>query len=320
MPPGNKNPSRLITCIPGLPPLHASDMITNFETEGFSFHWTARHFTEMPAKAQWNLGNNIYELEKDAADEFGKQHVQSFLPIGPLLPPPYFDGKPTAVGSTSLWVADASCEEWLDKQQERSVLYVSFGSIVRMRPEQVEEVALGLEACGHAFLWVLRSNMDAATRSNIQAFEERTQGRGLVVTWAPQLSVLSHPSVGAFLTHCGWNSLMEGLSVGLPILAWPGGFGEQPMNVRYVVDVWKVGTELKPEETQDGQTLVSRTEVVRTVKVVMSTTEGAQLRKRALKVKQIVKAAVSQGGSSHQNLDHFVRAMMLLAQNRATLA
>lgn len=313
---GDEDRSRLLTCIPGLPPLLACDMISFFQTEDFFFHWIARHFVEMPSTAQWNLGNNIYELEKDAADEFSKQHVRSFLPIGPLLPASYFDGEMTAAAATSLWAADASCKDWLDKQEARSVLYISFGSIVRMWAKQVEEVALGLEASGHAFLWVLRSDVDVGTRSKIQAFQERTQGRGLVVSWAPQLSVLSHPSVGAFLTHCGWNSLIECMSAGLPILAWPGGFGEQPMNARYVVDTWKIGTEFKCEESHDdGQMkLVSKMEVERVIKAVMASAEGEQLRRRALEVKQVAKAAVAQGGSSHQNLDHFVKAMTLLAR------
>lgn len=310
--PVNRASKRLVTSIPGVPPLHASDLPSFLQTADYYFHWCLKRFGHGVQRAHWNLGNSIYHLEKEAVHAF-RQCVVNFLPIGPLLPPSFFAGQMAGAPDvgTSLWPEDSGCKEWMDKQEARSVLYISFGSIVHMSPKQVEEVALGVEASGQPFLWVLRSDVDAATHSKLRAFQERTQDRGLVVSWAPQLLILSHPSVAAFLTHCGWNSLLEGMSAGLPILAWPGGFAEQKMNARYVVDVWKIGMEFQSEEMEDGEVMIRKEEVVRVIDSLMNGhTAVEKLETPAvLEIRKSAEEAFLPGGSSHDNLNHFIEAL-----------
>ncbi|MED6190315.1 hypothetical protein PIB30_104702 [Stylosanthes scabra] len=147
----------------------------------------------------------------------------------------------------SLWEEDRSCMEWLERQEERSVVYVSFGSWVSSSPigeARVRSLALALEATGRPFLWVLRSS--SGWREGLPAgFVERNMcsGRGRVVCWAPQTEILQHRSVGCYLTHCGWNSTLEALQFRVRQLCYPLA-GDQFVNCAYIVQVWKVGVRL----------------------------------------------------------------------------
>ncbi|MCO5582722.1 hypothetical protein L7F22_036621 [Adiantum nelumboides] len=194
---------------------------------------------------------------------------------------------------TSFWTEGLGCKEWLDKQEDRSVLYISFGSIVHMAAEQVEAVLNGVEASGYPFLWVLRVDVDKATLAKLDGFKERTRQGGLIVSWAPQLLVLSHRSVATFLTHCGWNSILEGISGGIPMLAWLGRFSEQQLNAKYLVDVWQAALDFERELTEEGLLLVKKEEIERVVlKVLSDSSDGKALRERALQLQRIVREAV----------------------------
>jgi hypothetical protein len=140
---------------------------------------------------------------------------------------------------------------WLDAQPAKSVVYVALGTEVPLRAEHVHELALGLELAGTRFLWALRKPSGVADADVLPpGFEERTRGRGLVVTgWVPQISVLAHAAVGAFLTHCGWNSTIEGLLYGHPLIMLPI-FGDQGPNVR-LMEGRKVGVQVARNEN-DG--------------------------------------------------------------------
>uniref|UniRef100_A0A453A7S1 Uncharacterized protein n=1 Tax=Aegilops tauschii subsp. strangulata TaxID=200361 RepID=A0A453A7S1_AEGTS len=147
--------------------------------------------------------------------------------------------------------------EWLDAMCTGSVVYASFGSLVRVLHEQLYEVGHGLEDSGRPFLWVVKESEVAASPEVLEwlpALEARTAGRGLVVRgWAPQLAILSHRAVGAFVTHCGWNSLLESVAHGVPVVTWPH-LADQFLNERLAVDVLGVGV---PEYGERARTAMA---------------------------------------------------------------
>ncbi|CAN6460605.1 unnamed protein product [Victoria cruziana] len=203
---------------------------------------------------------------------------------------------------------------WLDRQPDRSVLYVSFGSNSSLSSAQVSELAAGLEQSGRRFLWVLR----AADRGNIfekgtgtdihlpEGFERRVRGSGLVVRgWAPQLEILSHGAVGGFLSHCGWNSCMESLSQGVPLATWPL-HSDQPANAQLVTEVLRVGVVVR--EWGRAEDVVPAGKIEKAVRRLMADTPQAEeIRKRSAKVRDAARAAWAPSGSSTAALDSFIR-------------
>ncbi|GLJ25445.1 hypothetical protein SUGI_0487210 [Cryptomeria japonica] len=191
--------------------------------------------------------------------------------VGPLLPSAFLDGnnpQDQDVG-THLWKAE-NCIDWLNTKEASTVAYVSFGSIALLSKEQITEIALGLKASQHFFLWVIRPAHDKEESNNIdgflKGFLEETADQGLVVSWCPQMAVLNHPSV----------------------------------------DVWKTGIRLN--KSRDG--LVGRDEVEKSVKTIMESEEGAELRKNALHWKTLAKKAMVKAGSSDKNIDCFVHEII----------
>lgn len=154
--------------------------------------------------------------------------------------------------SNSLWEEDKSCINWLDRQHSQSVLYVSFGSMTVVTREQLLEFWHGLVNSQVRFLWVIRPDLITAKNGEERKstpeeleLEEATKERGYRLGWAPQEEVLSHPAVGGFLTHSGWNSTLESIVEGVPMICWPY-FADQQVNSRFVgEEVWKLGLDMK---------------------------------------------------------------------------
>jgi hypothetical protein len=245
-----------------------------------------------------------------------------FLPIGDdgcrRMPPVYCVG-PLVVGAgdgDGVGVGEAKekheCLAWLDEQPERSVVFLCFGSLgaAAHSEEQLKEIAVGLERSGHRFLWVVRAPLptegvdpgrlfDPRADFDLCAvlpagFLERTRARGLVVKlWAPQVNVLNHRATGAFVTHCGWNSVMEAVTAGVPMLCWPM-YAEQKMNSVVMVEEAGIGVDLVGWQ----QGLVNAEEVERKVKMVMEFKEGEQLRARVTAHRDAAAVAWKDGGSS----------------------
>ncbi|XP_010269695.1 PREDICTED: zeatin O-glucosyltransferase-like [Nelumbo nucifera] len=205
------------------------------------------------------------------------------------------------------------CLEWLDKQPLRSVLYVSFGTMTSLSDDQIFELAVGLERSKQRFIWVLRE----ADRGDIYAeeeearvtqlpkgYEERVEGVGLIVRdWAPQLEILAHRATGGFLSHCGWNSCVESISMGVPIAAWPM-HSDQPRNTMLVTQVLRVGLVVR--EWARRHELVSSDAVEDAARKLMASEEGDDMRKKAEMLGGAVRDSMSEGGISRAELDSFV--------------
>lgn len=195
-----------------------------------------------------------------------------------------------------------ACKKWLEQRAPCSVIYVSFGSLSEVGPEQMEELAKGLKASNKYFLWVVRASEESKLPKN---YAEELSEKGLIVSWCPQLEVLAHEALGCFITHCGWNSTLEALSFGVPMVAMPC-WTDQSTNAKFVSDVWKTGIRTRPDE----KGIVRDTEIVRCLELVMDREEGKEIQTNAIKWKKMAREAVDKGGSSDTNIDEFVSALM----------
>ncbi|XP_019248313.1 PREDICTED: zeatin O-glucosyltransferase-like [Nicotiana attenuata] len=206
------------------------------------------------------------------------------------------------------------CLEYLDMQDVNSVIFVSFGTNTKLSQEQVNEIALGLEQSNHRFIWVLRQADKKTDMKKVEEkdgkielpkeFEERVKGRGMVVrNWVPQLEILGHPSTGGFLSHCGWNSCLESISMGVPIADWPNS-ADQPYNAVFVTSVLKVGISVCSWDRREE--LATATAVEKAVKTLMATTEGEEMRQRAMELSNKIKNSVSRGGLARKEMESFI--------------
>nr|GMC79367.1 zeatin O-glucosyltransferase-like [Ipomoea batatas] len=202
------------------------------------------------------------------------------------------------------------CLAWLDKQEQNSVIFVSFGSSTSLSEEQINEIAIGLAESEQKFIWVLREAdkgdvfVGEARRAELpEGYEEGINGKGMVVRdWAPQLEILAHPSTGGFMSHCGWNSCMESISMGVPVAAWPM-HSEQPRNAMLITKVLKMGVEVDDCSSQE---MVSSHRIADAVKRLMGSREGEEMRRRAEKLSRDVKLSVMDGGASRLEMDSFI--------------
>jgi UDP-glucosyltransferase BX8/BX9 len=233
----------------------------------------------------------------DAVDSTEVQKFQKTVPvpvfcIGPL-------HKITEIARISFLDQDRSCLEWLDTQAPGSVLYVSFGSFACMNYEEFIETAWGLANSGQPFIWVVRpgSIIGKDEVDFPDGFIEATSGHGKIISWAPQQEVLEHAAVGAFWTHNGWNSTLEAICEGVPMICRPQ-FSDQMGNCRYVTHVWKVGIELEGE--------LERGKIVNVIKRLMRDDEGAEIRQRVRAMKHEASCCISNDGSTSINIDKLI--------------
>ncbi|CAL0319751.1 unnamed protein product [Lupinus luteus] len=232
------------------------------------------------------------------------------------------------IGPTSLMVQKRvidenqkhECLTWLNSKEKNSVLYICFGSQHRLSDDQLLEMADGLEASGHQFLWVVKNE------EKLLQFEEKmkAEDKGMLIKgWAPQPLILNHPAVGGFLTHCGWNSMVEAISSGVPMITMPGN-GDQYYNEKLVTEVHGFGAEVGAAEWSLSpfdakKTVVSKELIEKAVKRLMDDgEEGLKIRRKATEMKDKAWKAANEGGSSHQNLTALIDHLRSLLPNGAT--
>eukprot|EP01018_Ginkgo_biloba_P000401 Gb_07441 [translate_table: standard] len=298
-----------IDYIPGVPPLHPTDLPSPLQVRDLTDLTIDSVLVcfESARKADCILANSLHELEGQTVDALKRALDTPIYCVGPLIPSAYSDGsdpQDTAFGTS--WRAELDCAEWLNRNPKHSVLYVSFGSLAAISSAQMEEIAMGLLESGHPFLWVLRGNGVEMLPSG---FVDEIEDRGIIVPWSAQLAVLSHPSVGGFLSHCGWNSTLESICLGVPMLGFPL-FMDQFPACKLVVDEWKIGLRLK--RGVFGEKTVERGLIARNVKRLMNGEEGNQIRKRAENLRNVAKKAAMGGGSSFTDLDKFLQVFSKL--------
>ncbi|XP_009800394.1 UDP-glycosyltransferase 73C4-like [Nicotiana tabacum] len=212
-------------------------------------------------------------------------------------------------------IEEHQCLKWLDSWEENSVLFVCLGSLSRLPTQQMIELGIGLESSRRPFIWVVRHMSHEFQKWLVEEnFEERVKGQGLLIHgWAPQVLILSHASVGGFLTHCGWNSSLEGITAGMPMITWPM-FAEQFCNERLIVNVLKTGVRAGIEnpvmfgEEEKVGAQVSKDDIKKVIEEVFGEEEEAEMRrKRAKKLGEMAKRAVEEGGSSYFNLTQLIQ-------------
>ncbi|TMW84800.1 hypothetical protein EJD97_024360 [Solanum chilense] len=203
---------------------------------------------------------------------------------------------PLLSSSNSMWEEDHTSIKWLDAQSKGSVIYVSFGSLVVVSRDEIMEFWHGLMNSKVKFLWVMRPNMlkgDASHDQFMKELVEGCKGIGYIVSWAPQKMVLAHPSVGGFLTHSGWNSTLESIIEGKPMICWPQ-YVDQRVTSRLVNEFWKIGLDMKD--------ICDRFVVEKMVKDLMETRKD-EYTKSVERLSKLAKLSVEEGGLSYSNLD-----------------
>ncbi|URD99602.1 UDP-glucoronosyl and UDP-glucosyl transferase [Musa troglodytarum] len=311
---GEKNPASFEDVerevdIPGVIPIPSQSMPSPLmRNDNRTYAWFVYHGRRM-FEAKGIIINTFAELERGplTAIEEGQcapdRPAPLVHPIGPILAVEEDTGKPGG--------EKHECVKWLDSQPPASVVFLCFGSMGSFDVPQVREIAAALERGDRRFLWCLRTTSAGKIRASVDAtpkdvlpegFLERTAGRGLVwAEWAPQAAILAHRAVGGFVTHCGWNSALESLWYGVPMLGWPR-YAEQHLNAFQLVKVLGVAVELKVDRKSGN--FVTAEEVERGVRCLMDgCEEGNRVRAKAKEMSLASRKATEKGGSSHGGLE-----------------
>ena len=283
----------IVDYIPGVSETRLADLPTFFSGDGRKVIDLTLEAARSIDKAQFLISTSVYELESSVIDVLKQKFPFPVYTVGPCTP--YFELGSSAPnggggGGTNNYL------RWLDSQSEGSVLYVSQGSFLSVSSAQMDEIVAGVKASGVRFLWVARRD-----DGRLKGVDEEA---GMVVEWCEQLRVLCHSAVGGFWTHGGWNSTLEGVFAGVPMLTWPI-FCDQVPNSKKIVEDWKIGVRF---EAVGGRNLVTKVEIAEFVKRFMNSesVEGRAMRKNVMKFREICRRAAAEDGSSDANIDAFL--------------
>lgn len=300
--------------MPGIPPFPATHAILPImERDDVAYDGFLNVCTDL-CRSQGIIVNTFYSLEPRAVDTVVAGHC---TPPGLPTPPVYCIGP--LIKSQEVARGGEECLAWLDTQPKASVVFLCFGSIGRFSAEQIREVATGLEASGQRFLWVVRTppsddpekKFEKPPEPDLDAllpegFLGRTKDRGLVVkSWAPQRDVLAHASVGGFVTHCGWNSVLEAVMAGVPMLAWPL-YAEQRLNRVFLEKELQLAVAVEGYDSDKG--VVTAEEVAAKVRWLMDSDGGRVLWERTRTAMRQANDALREGGESEATLAGLVDA------------
>ncbi|URE37091.1 UDP-glucoronosyl and UDP-glucosyl transferase [Musa troglodytarum] len=293
------NSEDTITYVPGVAAIEPADLMSYLQERDVSSleHQIIFRAFEEAKGADLVLCNTVQELEPETISAL--QLEKPFYAIGPIFPA----GFTKSAVATSLW-AESDCSRWLDSKPPGSILYISFGSYAHISRRDLKEIAHGVLRSKARFLWVLRPDVVSSDDPDPlpESFIEDSKGRGMVVPWCCQTAVLSHRSIGAFLTHCGWNSILESVWCGVPLLCFPL-LTDQFTNRKLVVQDWRIGLDLGEKNK------VGRKEVAEGIESVMGEV-GDELREKVKDVRRTLERALGPQGSSQTNLDRFIADLM----------
>ena len=282
--------------LPGLPLLLATHDLPSFLLAAFAHPIFQAQIEALEKESIPRVLVNTFDaLEPEALKAFEKLNL---VAVGPLVPNAILGGRDPCNGSNDYI-------EWLNSKSESSVIYVSFGSILVLNKQQMEEIARGLLDCGRPFLWVIRakeSGEEEKEEEKLSCREELEQ-MGMIVPWCSQVEVLSHPSLRCFVTHCGWDSTLESLVSGVPMIAFPHRL-DQGTVAKLIEDVWKTGVRVMVNK--DG--IFEGDEIRRCLELVVGDGErGEAIRMNAKKWKELAMEAANEvGSSSYNNIKAFV--------------
>ncbi|CAA7013332.1 unnamed protein product [Microthlaspi erraticum] len=266
-----------------------------------------KHVTGRCKRASAIVINTFDDLERDVISSLRSILHPRIYPVGPL---PVLENREidreSGIGKLglNLWEEETESLDWLDTKAKNAVLYVNFGSLTVLSREQLLEFAWGLAGSGKEFLWVVRSGMVDGDASILPAdFLSETANRGMLITgWCPQEKVISHPAIGGFLTHCGWNSTMECVFSGVPMICWPF-FADQLTNRKFCCDEWEMGIEIGEE--------VKREKVEAVVREIMDGEKGSRIREKVVKWRCMAEeASAPPSGSSYVNFETVVNKVL----------
>uniref|UniRef100_A0A0E0EYB3 Glycosyltransferase n=1 Tax=Oryza meridionalis TaxID=40149 RepID=A0A0E0EYB3_9ORYZ len=285
-----------ITYVPGVEAIEPGELMSylqDTDTTTVVHRIIFRAFEEARG-ADYVVCNTVEELEPSTIAALRGE--RPFYAVGPILPA----GFARSAVATSMW-AESDCSRWLAAQPPRSVLYVSFGSYAHVTRRELHEIARGVLASSARFLWVMRPDIVSSDDPDPlpDGFAAAAAGRGVVVPWCCQVEVLTHPAVAAFLTHCGWNSILESAWAGVPMLCFPL-LTDQFTNRRLVVREWRAGVAVGDRGAVDAGEVRAR------IEGVMRGEEGEALREQVGKMRATLQAAVAPGGSSRRGFDELV--------------
>ncbi|KAK4739978.1 hypothetical protein R3W88_003675 [Solanum pinnatisectum] len=296
--------------IPGLP-----DTIKMSRSK-LSQHWTDEKETPMTAMVKdfmraertsyGAIVNSFYELEPNYVQHFRKVVGRKVWHVGPVSLCNKDNEDKSQRGQDSS-LCEQKCLDWLNTKEPKSVIYICFGSMSIFSSDQLLEIATALEASDQQFIWVVRQNTTNEEQDKWmpEGFEEKLNGRGLIIKgWAPQVLILDHEATGGFVTHCGWNSLLEGVSAGVPMVTWPLS-AEQFFNEKLLVEILKIGVPVGVQawsQRTDSRVPINRENIQIAVTKLMVGQEAEEMRGRADALGNSAKMAVEKGGSSDNSL------------------
>ncbi|CAI9783171.1 unnamed protein product [Fraxinus pennsylvanica] len=293
------NSEDFINYIPGVQSISTKDLmsycVAAIDPTSPEYSFVFGTFEEVK-KADFILHNTVHELESETL--LALDQKQPNYAIGPIN---FYDCARSIAVADSLF-SKSDCTQWLDSKPSGSVLYVSFGSIVQTNKQIIEEIAHGLLLSEVNFIWIVRADAVSYSDTDVlpMGFMNEIKDKGLIIPWCNQTEVLSNPAVGGFITHCGWNSILESIWSGVPMICYPVTY-DQPTNRKLVVDDWKIGINLC-----DGIS-VTREEVAYKIKNLMSGETSNGLRQEIEKMRKILQDALKIDGPSERYFDQFLK-------------